>query len=137
MRNIKALIESGVSPESIVSEAQKSGGKEEYQAFFQKKLDKYGVKSPEDLDDDKKKAFFDEVDKEWKADKETDPDNVNESYVRPSSSASRRADGLVSIKDKKDMLTAAQSMADDLSDEGFDYPENVYLIIRMIEEKIR
>ena len=43
----------------------------EYQKFFNKKLKKYGVTSPSQLGD-KKKQFFDEVDKEWKADKETD-----------------------------------------------------------------
>jgi hypothetical protein len=43
-----------------------------YQKFFQKKLKKYGVKSPAELSDADKKKFFDEVDKEWKADKESD-----------------------------------------------------------------
>lgn len=38
-----------------------------YQEFFQKKLEKYGVKSPEELSDEDKKKFFDEVDRDWKA----------------------------------------------------------------------
>ena len=44
----------------------------EYQKFFKKKLEKFGVSSPAELKGDQKKKFFDEVDKEWKADKETD-----------------------------------------------------------------
>lgn len=44
--------------------------KEEYQAFFQKMLKKFGVESPDELDDAKKKEFFDAVDKGWKGDKE-------------------------------------------------------------------
>ena len=42
-----------------------------YKKFFEKMLAKYGVSSPDELGD-KKKAFFDEVDKKWKAEKETD-----------------------------------------------------------------
>ena len=44
----------------------------EYEEYFQKKLEKYGVKSPDELEGDKKKKFFDEVDRDWKAKKEDD-----------------------------------------------------------------
>lgn len=44
----------------------------EYQKFFNKKLEKYGVKSPDELSDEEKKKFYNEVDKEWKGEKETD-----------------------------------------------------------------
>jgi len=44
----------------------------EYQKFFDKALSKYGVKSPDELEGEKKKEFFDYVDKNWKADNETD-----------------------------------------------------------------
>jgi len=44
----------------------------EYQKFFRKKLDDWGVKSPAELADAKKKEFFNQVDKEYKAKKETD-----------------------------------------------------------------
>jgi hypothetical protein len=43
-----------------------------YEAFFQKKLKQWNVDSPEELSDEKQKEFFDEVDKEWKADNESD-----------------------------------------------------------------
>ena len=44
-----------------------------YQKFFQKALAKFGVKSPADFkDEEKKKKFFDYVDANYKAKKETD-----------------------------------------------------------------
>ena len=46
----------------------------EYKAFFKKTLKKFGVTEPDQLKGDKKKAFFDAIDKGWKADKETDVD---------------------------------------------------------------
>jgi len=49
-----------------------AASRDEYMAFFRKMLKKYGVDSPADLDDAKKKQFFDEVDKGWKAEEETD-----------------------------------------------------------------
>jgi len=52
----------------------KEGDKEEYQAFFRKACEKFGL-DPEDIDtvsDDKKKELFNYVDKNWSADKETD-----------------------------------------------------------------
>lgn len=44
----------------------------EYQKWFAKKLKEAGVKSPAELDDAKKKKFFDEIDKKWKGKKESD-----------------------------------------------------------------
>ena len=53
--------------------AAESGDKEEYQKFFEKKLKEHGVSSPAELKTDKeKKDFFNSIDKEWDADKETD-----------------------------------------------------------------
>ncbi len=48
------------------------GTKAEYQAFFNKKLKKFGVKSPGELSDEDKKKFFDEIDKEWEGENEKD-----------------------------------------------------------------
>ena len=42
---------------------------ESYEEFFKKKLKEYGVKSPAELDDDKKKEFFNMIDKEWTGEK--------------------------------------------------------------------
>jgi len=48
------------------------GTKAEYQAFFNKKLKKFGVKSQAELSDEEKKKFYNEIDKEWKGDNEKD-----------------------------------------------------------------
>ena len=39
----------------------------EYQKFFTKKLEKFGVKSPAELSDEDKKKFFNEIENEWKS----------------------------------------------------------------------
>ena len=44
----------------------------EYEKFFSATLKKFGVSSPEELEGEKKKEFFNYVDKNWKADNETD-----------------------------------------------------------------
>ena len=44
-----------------------------YQKFFDSALKKFGVSSPEDFkDEEKKKEFFDYVDKNYEAENETD-----------------------------------------------------------------
>ena len=44
-----------------------------YQAFFKKAMKKFDVESPADFKDEKKKKeFFDYIDKNYKADKESD-----------------------------------------------------------------
>jgi len=37
-----------------------------YQLFFKSKLEEFGVKSPNELDEDGKKRFFASIKKEWK-----------------------------------------------------------------------
>lgn len=54
--------------ESILNELKND--KEAYQKFFNKMLRKYGVESPDELSDDDKKKFYDEIDRGWKADDE-------------------------------------------------------------------
>ena len=53
-------------------EEEQSPKQKKYQAFFAKALKKFGVKSPEELDGDKKKEFFDYVDKNWEGENEAD-----------------------------------------------------------------
>jgi hypothetical protein len=55
--------------ESVQYEASDNDG-DEYNKFFQSALKKFGVSSPGDLEGDKKKKFYDYVDKNWKSDKE-------------------------------------------------------------------
>lgn len=52
----------------MIEEAK--GDKAAYNAFIEKKLKKYGVSSPDELEGDEKKKFFDEVDAEWESDAE-------------------------------------------------------------------
>ena len=51
---------------------EETGDKEEYQKFFNSALKKFGVSSPDDLDDDKKKDFYNYVDANWQGDNESD-----------------------------------------------------------------
>ena len=57
---------------SIGETKEKSIKEGEYEAFFQSAMKKFGISSPNELDDDKKKDFFNYVDKNYKAEKETD-----------------------------------------------------------------
>ena len=68
------------------------GSKEEYQKFFDKKLAKYKVKSPAELDDAEKKKFFDEIDKEWKGDNEKKEELVKE-FIKAGGDRRRCAGG--------------------------------------------
>ncbi len=52
-----------------IQESEKST---EYKKFYNKTLAKFGVKSPAELDDEKKKEFFNAIDKGWKGENEND-----------------------------------------------------------------
>ena len=99
-----------------------------YQKFFKSMLAKYGVSSPAELSGDKKKAFFNAVDKGWKAKNESaDLSEVNplgraagaaikkvaSPLVRRMNAiqASRRAKGLPAITRKQAARMAIASMA--------------------------
>ena len=62
------------------SQEEESEKQKKYQAFFQKALKKFGVKSPSELEGDKKKEFFDYVDANYEADKEAD-ESVKEETI--------------------------------------------------------
>ena len=51
---------------------EQSKKQEKYQKFFNAALKKFGVKSPAELEGDKKKEFFDYVDKNYEGDNEAD-----------------------------------------------------------------
>ena len=50
---------------TLKDEEEKSAKQEEYAQFFKSMLQKYGVTSPAELSDDKKKEFFEEINKGW------------------------------------------------------------------------
>ena len=58
------------------------GDKEAYQKFFKSALSKFGIKSPAELDDEKKKEFFNYIDKNYDAKNESlyDYRNVGDHY---------------------------------------------------------
>ena len=64
-RTVEAAEKTPTGPAKEESEKQKK-----YQAFFSKALKKFGVKSPSELEGDKKKDFFDYVDANYEADDE-------------------------------------------------------------------
>lgn len=53
-----------------ISEAPKSGDKEAYKKFFNNTLKKFGVDSPDELEGEKEKEFYDYIDKNWKSNDE-------------------------------------------------------------------
>lgn len=89
---------------------EQSEKQKKYQAFFQKALKKFGVDSPADLGD-KKKEFFDYVDKNYNADNESD---VDESLIGSIKKAAAKVKDKVTGADKKKKAAAdAQSAATD------------------------
>jgi hypothetical protein len=58
--------------EAIAISISKLIREEDYRTFFKKMMKSWNINSIEDLSDEKKKKFFNAVDKAWKADKETD-----------------------------------------------------------------
>lgn len=68
----KEVKEDDVDDSEAKIEKEESDKQKKYQAFFQKALKKFGVKSPAELEGEKKKEFFDYVDANYEADKETD-----------------------------------------------------------------
>jgi len=90
------------------------GSKEEYQKFFDKKLKKYGVKSPAELSDEEKKKFFDEIDKEWTGEKD---EEIVKEYIKKDG-ARRRCSGGDGRKTKKVKTEEEDCEDDEEMDEG-------------------
>jgi len=71
---VDELTKDDVSPleETIAVSISRLIREEDYREFFKKMMKKHGISNPSELDGEKKKAFFNTVDREWKAKKETD-----------------------------------------------------------------
>ena len=79
-----AMIDKEISKEmKKLGIKEATGDKEKYQKFFQSALKKFGVDSPADLDGEKKKEFFNYVDKNYKGDHEesVDLEEVNAKVI--------------------------------------------------------
>ena len=78
----------------------------EYQKFFAKKLEKFGVSSPAELSVEDKKKFFDEIDAEWEGEKEEPEDGdvneakniVNEKQIKILIDFTKKVDGSLNKK---------------------------------------
>jgi hypothetical protein len=82
MPSWKEIIESKIE-EKIMARLQNEEDSE-YQEFFKKALKKFGVESPAELEsDEKKKEFFDYVDKNWKGDNEKAEDTEASDTLEP------------------------------------------------------
>ena len=66
----------------------------DYDAFFQKAMKKFGISSPADLKtDEKKKEFFNYIDKNYKANKEEDEEMGEEEMTKSKMKTKAPADG--------------------------------------------
>ena len=64
-----------------------------YQAFFKGAMKKFGVSSPDDLDDDKKKAFYNYIDKNYSAKNESKlPRMIKEAKLKMPKTAGEASD---------------------------------------------
>jgi len=70
--------------EETLTEQSKSGSSEAYDKFFRAALRKFDAEDPGDLSKEKRKEFFNYVDKNWKGDKE---EEINE-VLKPSDDVS-------------------------------------------------
>lgn len=98
---LKSAHESKEEVEEVKEETKEevSDKQKKYQAFFQKALKKFGVKSPAELDGEKKKEFFDYVDKNYEADNEEDAEEeVTETTISVSPTEINK---LTSMSEKK------------------------------------
>lgn len=73
---------SGENPDGTVTK-EASDKQAKYKAFFDKALKKFGVKSPAELEGEKKKEFFDYVDKNYEAENEP-KESVKEATLKVS-----------------------------------------------------
>ena len=80
VREMLKIANESVAEKNIDKWLPEGGDKEAYTKFFNKALKKFGVSSPDELEGDKKKEFFDYVDKNWKGDHEEVEQDVHKTY---------------------------------------------------------
>ena len=78
--------------------AEEEGDKEDYMKFFAGKLKKYGVKSPAELDDEKKKKFFNEIEKDWTHDSNEEKETTLGDRVKSRLKAEQEDDNKVTAE---------------------------------------
>jgi hypothetical protein len=92
------------------------GDKEAYQKFFKSALKKFGVTEPGQLEGDKKKEFYNYIDKNWKSDaeKETGKEDPKESVEVDKDGVEEASD--VDIAKEKEKIAVSQERIKSLSD---------------------
>ena len=103
-------IEESIEDRKEMSEASHDKDGDEYQKFFQSALKKFGAKSPSDLEGDKKKEFYDYVDKNWKSDKEKETGQDD-----PKESAEVEEGAEIDIAKEKEKMASSQEKIRDLA----------------------
>jgi len=87
-----AMIDKEISKEmKKLGIKEATGDKEKYEKFFKAALKKFGVDSPADLDGEKKKEFFNYIDKNYKGDHEesVDLEEVNAKVIMDKDTGNR------------------------------------------------
>ena len=90
------------------------GSKEEYQKFFNAALKKFGAKSPAEMDDEKKKKFFNYIDKNWKGEGEKKESVVSEKIEYVEYKFKNKAQAMAAAK----FFVGQQLIALDVNDDG-------------------
>ena len=108
------------------SDCNEEGDKEAYQKFFKSALKKFGVTEPDQLKGNKKKEFYNYVDKNWKSDaeKETGKEDPKENVeLAPKGKGKEAAKKLykkegteTDIAKEKEKIAVSQERIKDLND---------------------
>jgi|CXWL01.1.fsa_nt_gi hypothetical protein len=107
---------------SIANESKESDA---YQKFFQGKLEKFGVKSPDELSDEDKKKLFNEVEAEWKEDKSKSKGKEDQEVVEavdkqtgfPKATLKKLLEDEMSADGEEDTTTEVKSKKEDDEDD--------------------
>ena len=98
--------------------SEEEGDKEEYTAFVNKTLKKYGVKSPAELSPEDKKRFYNELDAGWEADDEKpEPEDKEEEADLKTRVKDRMKAEQEDDEDDEDSGTVVPASKDDLEDD--------------------
>ena len=98
--------------------SEEEGDKEEYTAFVNKTLKKYGVKSPAELSPEDKKRFYNELDAGWEADDEKpEPEDKEEEADLKTRVKDRMKAEQEDDEDDEDSGTVVPASKDELEDD--------------------
>ena len=98
----------------LVSEritAKLAGRGEEYRKYFKEKLEKWNVSSPSEIPDDKKGAFFEEVERDWSSNSEKSASTFSRrgSLKKNESSRQIRAIDKLELNDVPEIVNALKN----------------------------